>query len=87
MEPNHPTLSALLRLHAEIGGKIKDNKLAAVRLATDMKHVEAVIRMLSPGYDVRRIAVRRRRQGNPWFKRGECFRHALEVLGVAEKPL
>ena len=30
------------------------------------------------------IAARRRYKGNPWFKRGECFRAALEVLRDAE---
>jgi len=32
------------------------------------------------------IAVRRRKP-NPWFKRGTVFRHALDVLRAAEKPL
>ncbi len=76
----------LERLHAELGGKILENKKQAARLAADMKHVEAVLRMLDPDYNVRSISVRRRKL-NPWFKLGTVFRHALDVLRSAEAPL
>jgi hypothetical protein len=78
--------SALEKLHAELGGKIKDNKREARRLAQAMKHVEAVLKMLEPGYNVRPISIRRLRP-NPWFKRGTIFRHVLDVLRVAQGPL
>ena len=61
---------ALLRLYAEIGGKLLDNRTQAERLAQDMKHVEAVIRMFEPGFDVTKIAARRRYSVNPIFRRG-----------------
>jgi hypothetical protein len=51
-----------------------------------MKHVEAVLKMIEPGYDVRPIAVRRRKP-NPWFKRGTVFRCALDALRAAGQPL
>jgi hypothetical protein len=76
----------LERLHAELGGKTLDNKAQAKRLAECMKHVEAVLKMLDPDYDVRPIAVRRRKP-NPWFKRGTVFRCALDALRKAGKPL
>ncbi len=76
----------LERLHAELGGKILANKKEAIRLTADMKHVEAVLKMLDPAYSVRSISVRRRKL-NPWFKRGTVFRHALEVLRNAPAPL
>jgi hypothetical protein len=76
----------LERLHAELGGKILDNKAQAKRLAAAMKHVEAVLKMIEPGYDVRPIAVRRRKP-NPYFKRGTVFRCALDALRAAGKPL
>jgi hypothetical protein len=56
-----PAMYALERLHAELGGKIIDNKREAKRQAQSMKHVEAVLKMLEPGYSVRGISVRRRR--------------------------
>jgi hypothetical protein len=85
--PNHPAVDYLVRLHADIGGRIKANKEEAERLAADMKHVEAVLKMFDPAYSVRAISARRRVQGNPWFKRGTLFRQALEVLRTAAGPL
>src|ERR1700730_450809 len=76
----------LEQLHAELGGKILDNKKEAARLAQAMKHVEAVLKMIEPGYDVRPIAVRRRKP-NPYFKRGTVFRCALDALRAAGRPL
>ncbi len=76
----------LEKLHAELGGKILDNKAEAKRLTTAMLHVEAVLKMLVPNYDVRSIAVRRRKP-NPYFKRGTVWRSALDVLRKANSPL
>jgi len=74
------------RLHAEIAGKIADNKREAKRLEQDMRHVEAVMKLLDPSFNANRVAVRRRKP-NPWFKRGTIFRHALEAMREAQEPL
>lgn len=87
MEQNHPILSGLIKLHADLGGQIFENRKRAEKLAEDMKHVEAVIRMFAPSYDVRKISMKRRYKSNPWFKRGTPFRHAIDALRVAENPL
>ncbi len=84
--PGHPVIDTLLRLHADLGGKLLENEAEAKRLQEDMKHVEAVIRMFDPAFNVRPIAIRRRR-ANPWFKRNAGFRHALDILRKADGPL
>jgi hypothetical protein len=76
----------LEQLHAELGGKILDNKAEAARLAQSMKHVEAVLKLLDPSYSVRGISLRRRKP-NPWFKRGTVARSAIDALRRADKPL
>ncbi len=43
--------------------------------------------MLEPGFDLSKIAPRRRNAVNPYFKRGECFRQVLDVLRKATGPL
>jgi hypothetical protein len=43
--PKHPAVAYLIRLHADIGGRILENKRQAERLAADAKAVEAVIRI------------------------------------------
>jgi hypothetical protein len=85
--PSHPAVAYLVRLHADIGGRIEANRKEAARLAQDMKHVEAVLKMFDPEYSVRAISARRRVTGNPWFKRGTLFRAALDVLRAAQGPL
>ena len=87
MKHNNPTLCALRRLHAEIGGKIIDNRKAAKRLREDKRHVAAVIKMFSPGYDVKGIPARRQYKSNPWFRRGTLFRSALDIMRGTSEPL
>ena len=85
--PDHPAVAYLVRLHADLGGKILENRKEAKRLAEAMQHVEAVIRLFDPAYNVTRIAARRRYKGNGIFKRGTILRHALDVLRKAQEPL
>jgi hypothetical protein len=79
-------LSALEQLHAELAGKLKENEGERARLVESMRHVEAVLKLLQPGYKATTISIRRRKT-NPWFKRGTVLRHVLEVLRKAEAPL
>ena len=55
-----PAINTLERLHAELGGKILENRQEAESLREQMRHVEAVIKMLVPGYNLNRITVKRR---------------------------
>src|SRR5688572_6580423 len=82
-----PALYALIRLHAELGGRIKDNEKEAEKLRADMVHVEAVLHMLEPGFNARRIAARRKYWENPWFKRGTIFRAVLDTLRASPEPM
>jgi hypothetical protein len=81
-----PAIQTLERLHAELGGKILENKQEHENLAGQMRHVETVIKMLDPSYSLRAISVKRR-QLNPWFKRDTVYRRAADVLRTATEPL
>jgi hypothetical protein len=72
--------------HAELAGKLLANKREAIRLRTAMMQVEAVVKMLEPGFNVASIAAKRRNKSNPWFKRGTLFRSAVDVLRRAGIP-
>jgi hypothetical protein len=74
-------------LHAELAGKLLANKREAIRLRTAMMQVEAVVKMLQPGFNVAGIAAKRRNKSNPWFKRGTLFRSAVDVLRRAQAPM
>lgn len=86
-EHNQPAMHVLIRLHAEIGGRIKDNAKEATKLRSDMKNVEAVLHLLEPTFNARRIASKRKNSANPWFKRGTIYRAVLDVLRTAEAPM
>lgn len=45
-------MCALEALDAELGDKIADNKRGGERLADAVRHVEAVLKLLVPDYDV-----------------------------------
>lgn len=77
----------LSQLHAELAGKLMDNKRVAIKIRTAMMQVEAVLQMLQPGFNVAGIAAKRRNKSNPWFKRGTLFRSALDVLRRAQAPM
>jgi hypothetical protein len=79
-------LYALGQLHSELAGKLLDSKAVSHRLTVAMLQVEAVMKMLEPGFNLQSIAVRRRKP-NPWFRRGTVYRAALEVLRAAPGPM
>ena len=85
--PKHPAVGFLVKLHADLGGRIEKTREEAKRLAEDMRHVEAVIRMFAPDYDVRRIAVKRRQTLSKWFKRGHLIRAIVDLLKASPTPL
>jgi hypothetical protein len=74
-------------LHAELAGKLLANKREAIRLRTAMMQVEAVVKMLQPGFNIASIAANRRNKSNPWFKRGTLFRSAVDVMRRAGAPM
>lgn len=61
-----PALYALIKLHAEIGGKPQANQAQREKLIEDMKHVEAVPHLLDPGFNARAISIKRRNNPNPF---------------------
>jgi hypothetical protein len=79
-------LFALAKLHSELAGKLIGSKAESRRLTVAMMQVEAVMKMLEPGFNLQSIAVRRRKP-NPWFRRGTVYREALEVLRDAPGPM
>ena len=84
---NTAALYALKRLHADISGRILKNRQDAKKLAADAKHVEAVIRMIRPDFDMRSIAARRRYKTNPNFRRGEIVQRTIDTLRHADSAM
>jgi hypothetical protein len=70
----------------ELGGQILENRRKHEELSGQMRHVEAVIKMLDPAYNLAGITVKRR-EPNKWFKRSTLYRRALDVLRTATEPM
>jgi hypothetical protein len=85
--PSNVAVPQLVQLHAQLGARLQANRKERAALAADMRHVEAVLRLFDPTYDVRRIAVKRRNARNPHFRRGTVFRAVLDVLRTAGAPM
>ena len=87
-----PTNTELVPNHHSRRGELLEfcaaefRRCVSARYAEQMRHVEAVTKMLDPGYSLRAISVKRR-QPNPWFKRHTVYRRAVDVLGTATEPL
>jgi hypothetical protein len=70
----------------ELGRQILENRQRYDELSHQTRHVEAVMKMLDPAYNLARITVKRR-QPNKWFKRGTLYRRAVDVLRTAAGPM
>jgi len=84
--PYH-ALKTLTQLHAELAGKLSANLRETKRLRLAIFQVEAVMKMLSPEFNIRLIAPKRRNVGNPWFKRGTLSRAVIDTLRKATGPM
>lgn len=80
-------VSGLVAKRGELAGEAERHRRELHRLADELVHLEATIRLFAPDYDLGGIRVRRRRHRHQWFKPGECQRLALEVLRDAPGPL
>ena len=81
-------ISALVDKRARVDGEIKARRYQITRLEMELAHIDAVIRMFSPSYDISKIATKRSFSKNPaGVPRGSGSRHALSVLREAGEPL
>jgi len=81
-------ISALKDKRARIDGEIKTRRYQITRLEMELAHVDAVIRMFSPSYDVEKIASKRTFAKNPaGVRKGAGGRQALTVLREAGAAL
>ena len=75
-----PLMYGLIELHRRLDSELRKGK-------KNLAHVQAVIEIVSPGFDVSTIRPVKPYKRNPWFQRGEVILEALGVLREAEAPL
>lgn len=81
-------ITALADKRARIDGEIKMRRYQITRLEMELAHIDAVIRMFRPSYDISKIATKRTFGKNPaGTRKGDGARTALTVLREASGPL
>jgi hypothetical protein len=74
-------ISALVDKRARLDGEIKARRYQIMRLELELAHVDAVIRMFKPDYEIDKIATKRSFGKNPaGTPKGAGGRYALTVL-------
>jgi hypothetical protein len=80
-------VSGLVAKRGELAGEVERCRRELHRLADELGHLDATIRLFAPDYDLGRIRPRKRRRAHHWFGPGECQRLVLEVLRDGAGPL
>jgi hypothetical protein len=81
-------ISALVDKRARIDGEIQMRRYQIARLEMELAHLDAVIRMFRPGYDVAKIATKRTiKRSKAGTARGSGSREAMTILRQSGEPL
>ena len=73
-------VSGLIAKHAELARQIQHFQTMIQRLAADLKHLDATIKLFSPEFYLRTVRAKEHRERNQYFKQGECPRMTLNIL-------
>ena len=79
-------LSGLTKRRAELSGEAETLRARLTQIATDVGHLDAVIRQFDPDYDLGSIRPKRARPEDA-AGRGEISRFILQVLREATEPV
>lgn len=81
-------IHALVEKRARLMGEINNRRFQILRIEAEIGHVDAVIKMFRPGYDLAKILPKMTSTKNPaGTPRGSGSRHAFTVLREAKEPL
>jgi hypothetical protein len=85
-------VSGLVAKHSELAGLIKFHRSEMERVAVDLKHLDATLKLFAPEMDLRSLGTRRVRKASigGGFKRFKCkesHKLILDQLRVANEPL
>lgn len=73
-------ISGLIAKKAELSGLFKHYQLELGKIASDLQHIDATIKLFDPKFDLRTVKAKGVRERNQYFKPGECARITLNVL-------
>lgn len=77
-------VATLISKRAELAGLIEHHRKAMGRLAADLAHLDATLKLFSPEIDLRTIRTKAHRTRNSFFRPGECQRMVLDIFREAQ---
>ena len=80
-------LEALKRKRAEITGEIARCHASLAKLADDLEHLDATLRLFAPDFVAESVLPKVFVPPKSWSKRGEMSRAVLSILRIAKGPL
>lgn len=80
-------VSGLAAKRSELTGEIAHYQALIKRLTVDVSHLDAAIKILSPGFDLRTIRSKEFRKRSSIFNYGDALVQVLDVMREAGKPV
>lgn len=80
-------ISGLVSKRSELAGLVKHYQTEISRIAGDLNHIDAAIKLFSPEFDLRTLRAKEHRERNQYFKSGECPRMTLDILRESSDAL
>jgi hypothetical protein len=77
-------VTALVTKRAEMAGLIEQHRKEMGRLAVDLAHLDATLKLFSPEIDLRTLRAKAHRVRNRFFRPGECQRMVLDIFREAQ---
>jgi hypothetical protein len=77
-------VTALISKRAELAGLIEHHQKEMGRLADDLAHLDATLKLFSPEIDLRTIRAKAHRMRSRFFRPGECQRLVLDIFREAQ---
>lgn len=79
-------VSGLVSKRSELAGLIDHHQQEVERLAVDLLHLDATLKLFSPELNLGKIKTKQYRRYSRLFKQGECHRLSLDALRIAGIP-
>lgn len=83
-------VSGLVAKHSELAGLIRHHQNEINRIAADLNHLDATLKLFAPDMDLRRLRAKHIRKSNmggfKYFKPGESHLLILDILREAGQP-
>lgn len=79
-------LEALKRKRAEVTGEIARCHASLAKLASDLEHLDATLRLFAPDFVAESVLPKVFVPPRSWSKRGEMSRAVLSILRIAKGP-